>query len=98
MDSGEESDGENDDDAFEDDDDLDPFAEPRNPDENVEHSNLNSYSWLLMRYASIRLAQDTLEKFIVMAGIELPGRNRFEEPVYISANPVFGLGTRTYTD
>ena len=76
VDSGEESEGEDgdDDDAFDDEDDLDPFAEPRNPDENVEHTNMNSYSWLLMRYASIRLAQETLEKFIVMAGIELPGR------------------------
>ena len=39
----------------------------------MEHSDPNSYSWCLMRYAVIRLAQQILEKFINVAGIEMPG-------------------------
>ena len=72
YDSGEESEEEDeDDDAFEDDD---PFSTAPKPSDNTEHSNPNSYSWCLMRYASIVLAQGILEKFIAMAGIELPGK------------------------
>eukprot|EP00094_Tigriopus_californicus_P002839 TCALIF_02737-PA protein Name:"Similar to DMXL1 DmX-like protein 1 (Homo sapiens)" AED:0.22 eAED:0.22 QI:0/0.72/0.68/1/1/1/19/158/2211 len=70
CDSVEEPDeNDSDDDTFEDDD---PFSNIPLPAENREHSNANSYSWCLMRYASIRLAQGILEKFISMAGIELP--------------------------
>jgi hypothetical protein len=77
YDSGEESDDvdEDDDDAFEDDD---PFSNNPPPTENLEHSNPNSYSWCLMRYAVIRLAQKVLEKFINIAGVEMPGMNTLQ--------------------
>ena len=65
-------DEEDDDDAFEDDD---PFSNAPPPSENLEHSNPNSYSWCLMRYACIRLAQNVLERFIAVAGIEMAGKH-----------------------
>lgn len=73
YDSGEDSDGDDadSDDAFEDDD---PFSNIPPPAENREHCDPNSYSWCLMRYAAIKLAQNVLERFIAMAGIEIPGR------------------------
>lgn len=73
FDSATESDddGDDDDDAFEDDD---PFSTAAPPAENTEHANPNSYSWCLMRYACIRLAQNMLEKFVATAGIEIPGK------------------------
>lgn len=63
-------DEEDDEDPFEDDD---PFSNAPPPAENVEHSNPSSYSWCLMRYACIRLAQNVLERFIAVAGIEMAG-------------------------
>ena len=79
YDSGDEDGDEDSSDPFgddyddEDDEDLDPFSNAPPPADNVQHSDPNSFAWCLMRYASIRLAQKTLEKFIGMAGIELPG-------------------------
>ncbi|XP_035898477.1 dmX-like protein 2 isoform X2 [Anopheles stephensi] len=68
------------------DDDEDVFNDPLNNDpkasqvsaavrkhrlENTEHSNPNSYSWCIMRYALIRVAQNQLQSFIAIAGIEM---------------------------
>ena len=74
YDSGGETDDadeEDDEDPFEDDD---PFSNAPPPAENLEHSNPSSYSWCLMRYACIRLAQNVLERFIAVAGIEMSGK------------------------
>uniref|UniRef100_A0A182TC51 RAVE complex protein Rav1 C-terminal domain-containing protein n=1 Tax=Anopheles maculatus TaxID=74869 RepID=A0A182TC51_9DIPT len=68
------------------DEDEDVFNDPLNNDpkasqvsaavrkhrlENTEHSNPNSYSWCIMRYALIRVAQNQLQSFIAIAGIEM---------------------------
>ncbi|KFB47233.1 AGAP010490-PA-like protein [Anopheles sinensis] len=73
-------------DLDEEDEDEDVFADPLNNDpkasqasaaarkhrlENTEHSNPNSYSWCVMRYALIRVAQNQLQSFIAVAGIEM---------------------------
>ena len=75
--NAEDSDDDNDDD----DDDLDddPFSNVRAfaKDENVEHSNPHSFAWCLMRHACIVLAQQNLEKFLSMAGIEYSGKLTF---------------------
>uniref|UniRef100_A0A182NDD9 RAVE complex protein Rav1 C-terminal domain-containing protein n=1 Tax=Anopheles dirus TaxID=7168 RepID=A0A182NDD9_9DIPT len=70
------------------DEDEDVFNDPLNNDpkasqvsaavrkhrlENTEHSNPNSYSWCIMRYALIRVAQNQLQSFIAVAGIEMQG-------------------------
>lgn len=41
--------------------------------ENTEHSNPNSYSWVIMRLAIMKLAQNQLQEFINIAGIEMQG-------------------------
>ncbi|KAG4080274.1 hypothetical protein HA402_010766 [Bradysia odoriphaga] len=41
--------------------------------ENTEHSNPNSYSWIIMRLAIMKLAQSQLQEFINIAGIEMQG-------------------------
>jgi hypothetical protein len=75
FDSGEESEGENEDDVLDEDPfEDDPFANIPPKAENREHSNPNSFSWCLMRYACLRLAQSSLEKFVNVAGIELTGK------------------------
>lgn len=68
--------------------DDDVFADPLNNDpkasqasaalkkhrrENTEHSNPYSYSWLIMRSAILRIAQNQLQDFIAVAGIEMQG-------------------------
>ncbi|XP_053676697.1 dmX-like protein 1 [Anopheles nili] len=68
------------------DEDEDVFNDPLNNDpkasqvsaavrkhrlENTEHSNPNSYSWCIMRFALIRVAQNQLQSFIGVAGIEM---------------------------
>ncbi|XP_058066512.1 dmX-like protein 1 [Anopheles bellator] len=73
-------------DLDEDEDDEDVFNDPLNNDpkasqvsaavrkhrlENNEHSNPHSYSWSIMRYALIRVAQSQLQSFIAVAGIEM---------------------------
>ena len=70
MDSDADTDDEMDDD---DDYDDDPFATTVRKDDNTEHSNPQSFSWCVMRYACIIIAQQNLEKFLTMAGIELTG-------------------------
>lgn len=72
----------------EEDDDDDVFADPLNNDpkasqasaalkkhrqENTEHSNPYSFSWLIMRCAILRIAQNQLQDFINIAGIEMQG-------------------------
>ena len=42
-------------------------------DENVQHSDPNSYAWCLMRYACIHIAQGILERFLSLAGVEPSG-------------------------
>ncbi len=74
YDSGDDSDG-GDDDAFdEEDEDIDPFSNVPPPTENVQHSDPNSYAWCMMRYACVKLSQGVLEKFISMAGIDMGGK------------------------
>lgn len=70
------------------DEDDDVFADPLNNDpkasqasaamkkhrrENTEHSNPYSYSWLIMRTTILRIAQNQLQDFIAVAGIEMQG-------------------------
>jgi len=72
--NADDSDEENED---EDDDiDDDPFSNVKTfpKDENVEHSNPHSFAWCLIRHACIILAQQNLEKFLSMAGIEYSGK------------------------
>lgn len=71
------------------DEDDDVFADPLNNDpkvsqasaalkkhrkENTEHSNPYSLSWLIMRYAILKIAQNQLQEFISIAGIEMQGK------------------------
>ncbi|XP_035791967.1 dmX-like protein 2 isoform X1 [Anopheles albimanus] len=73
-------------DMEEDEEDEDVFNDPLNNDpkasqvsaavrkhrlDNTEHSNPNSYSWCIMRFALIRVAQSQLQQFIAIAGIEM---------------------------
>ncbi|EAT41943.1 AAEL006472-PA, partial [Aedes aegypti] len=59
-------------DLDEDEDDEDVSAAVRkHRRENTEHSNPNSYSWCVMRLALIRVAQNHLQTFINVAGIEM---------------------------
>ncbi|XP_038079441.1 dmX-like protein 2 isoform X2 [Patiria miniata] len=55
-------------------DDLDPFAPKKrskpSPGE-TEHSDFNSYSWCLMRYAFIKLILHKIQCFLPLSGIEL---------------------------
>ena len=71
------SDAESDDEEEEgdEDEDDDPFSTKAlvRKDDNNEHSNPHSYSWCIMRYASIIIAQKNIEKFLTVAGIELTG-------------------------
>ena len=67
------SDAESDDDEDEYDDDDDPFTS-RRKDTNNEHSNPHSYSWCIMRHACIIIAQQNLERFLTVSGIELTGQ------------------------
>lgn len=75
-------------DLDEDMEDDDVFADPLNNDpkasqasaalkkhrrENTEHSNPYSLSWLIMRYAILKIAQNQLQEFISIAGIEMQG-------------------------
>ena len=58
--------------------DLDPFAPKKVPHQpmpgETEHSDLNSYSWCLMRYAFIKLVLHKVQNFLPLSGIELAGR------------------------
>lgn len=71
------------------DEDEDVFNDPLNNDpkvsqvsaavrkhrrENTEHSNPGSYSWCILRFALIRVAQNQLQTFINVAGIEMQGK------------------------
>lgn len=58
--------------------DDDPFANVHTiqKDENVEHSNPQSFAWCIMRHSCIVLAQQNLERFLSMAGIEYSGKNK----------------------
>ncbi|XP_055600710.1 dmX-like protein 2 isoform X3 [Uranotaenia lowii] len=73
-------------DLDEEEDDEDVFNDPLNNDpkasqvsaavrkhrrENIEHSNPNSYSWCVLRLALTRIAQNQLQTFINVAGIEM---------------------------
>lgn len=40
---------------------------------NTEHSDPDSYSWYVMRVAVLRLAQQKLQQFLQMSGIEMSG-------------------------
>lgn len=75
-------------DVDEDMDDDDVFADPLNNDpkasqasaalkkhrrENTEHSNPYSFSWLIMRYSILKIAQNQLQEVIGVAGIEMQG-------------------------
>lgn len=68
------------------DEDEDVFADPLNNDpkasqmsaakkkhrkENTEHSNPGSYSWLIMQTAMVKIAQNQLQDFVNVAGLEL---------------------------
>ncbi|XP_022097370.1 dmX-like protein 2 isoform X2 [Acanthaster planci] len=70
--SDEESDGDYD--GHDDGDDLDPFA-PKKPPKpgpgEAEHSDFNSYSWCLMRYAFVKLILHKMQCFLPISGIEL---------------------------
>lgn len=76
------------------DEDDDVFADPLNNDpkanqasaalkkhrrENTEHSNPYSYSWLIMRTAILRIAQNQLQDFIAVAGIEMQGEQNYTD-------------------
>lgn len=65
------ADSENED--YSDDEDDDPFSNAPPKESNNQHSDPNSYAWCLMRYASITLAQQLLEKFLCLAGVEASG-------------------------
>lgn len=41
--------------------------------DNTEHSNPNSYSWTILRAATVKLIQNKLQEYISIAGIELQG-------------------------
>ena len=69
YDSGDESEEEDMDDDFDDDDD--PFSNAPIKEENLEHSNPNSYAWAVIRLAVLNLAQKNIERFLSIAGIEL---------------------------
>lgn len=75
-------------DLEDDNDEEDVFADPFSNDlkatqasailkkhrrENTEHSNPHSYSWMIMRLAIMKLAQNQLQEFINVAGIEMQG-------------------------
>jgi hypothetical protein len=50
-------------------------ANTKVPDrENTEHSNPSSYSWCLMRLAIMKLVQHQLQDFLIVAGIEIQGK------------------------
>lgn len=60
-----------------DDDDYGPFAFKKKskiplPGE-AEHSDSNSYSWCLMRYAVLKLVVTKIQSFLPLSGIELAG-------------------------
>ncbi len=38
-----------------------------------EHSDPNSYSWCLLRYAIVKFIRNSLVSFLPQIGIELPG-------------------------
>ena len=40
----------------------------------TEHSDANSYSWCLMRYAVVKLVISKIQAFLPLAGIELAGK------------------------
>ncbi len=42
-----------------------------------EHSDPNSYSWCLMRYATVKFLRNSINKFLPQIGIELPGKYFF---------------------
>lgn len=70
---------------LDDEDDEDVFADPlasetkvsqaaakkKHRRENTEHINPNSYSWCIMRLATVKLAQHQLHDFINISGIEM---------------------------
>ena len=70
------------DEADDDEDDMeddDPFSNVHRftKEENVEHSNPHSFAWNMMRHACIILAQQNLERFLSMAGIEFSGKLKY---------------------
>jgi hypothetical protein len=45
----------------------------RSTQQSEEHLDPNSYSWCILRFATIRLAKHYITQFLLVAGIELPG-------------------------
>ncbi|KAJ8668951.1 hypothetical protein QAD02_000210 [Eretmocerus hayati] len=60
-------------DPSEDEDDVfDTNTKPKSkPKDNTEHSNPNSYSWCIIRYAIVKILQQQLQDFLNVAGIEM---------------------------
>ncbi|XP_076252311.1 rabconnectin-3 alpha isoform X2 [Rhynchophorus ferrugineus] len=55
----------------EDEDDEDVFDTPRiTKTVNNEHSDPNSYSWLVLKLATLKIAQNRLNEFLAVAGLE----------------------------
>lgn len=51
-------------------------SEKRRKLTNTEHSDPDSYSWYVMRVAVLRLAQQKLQHFLQLCGIEMSGEFR----------------------
>ena len=83
------------DEADDDEDDMeddDPFSNVHRftKEENVEHSNPHSFAWNMMRHACIILAQQNLERFLSMAGIEFSGKLKYCNVLLSTVNEKIG--------
>lgn len=57
---------------------FDTNSKPKSkPKDNTEHSNSNSYSWNIMRFAIVKILQQQLQDFLAVAGIEMQGMDIF---------------------
>ncbi|XP_069954424.1 dmX-like protein 2 isoform X5 [Cherax quadricarinatus] len=61
--------------------DEDVFKEPKVLTENTEHSDADSYSWCLLRLATLRAAKMVVGRFLEVAGVELLGKGKKELPM-----------------
>ena len=44
--------------------------------DNTEHSDPDSYSWCLLRLATVRAAQTVVKRFLEIAGVEFQGKDK----------------------
>ncbi|KAK3861276.1 hypothetical protein Pcinc_032726 [Petrolisthes cinctipes] len=51
--------------------DEDVFKEPKVREENREHLDMDSYSWCLLRLATVRAARGVVTRFLQVAGVDL---------------------------